>query len=52
MDGSHMLPLVRGELLTRLDRTDEARAELTRAIDLCPNPAEAGLLRRKLARLG
>ena len=26
--GSHLLPSVRGELLTRLGRTDEARSEL------------------------
>ena len=31
--GSHLLPSVRGELLTRLGRPDEARSELERAVD-------------------
>ncbi len=30
--GSHLLPSVRGELLTRLGRTEEARSELARAV--------------------
>ena len=31
LPGSHLLPSVRGELLARLGRDDEARAELERA---------------------
>jgi RNA polymerase sigma factor (sigma-70 family) len=47
--GSHLLPGVRGELLTRLGRVDEARRELTAAIELCRNERERGVLQRKLA---
>lgn len=49
---SHLLPTVRGELLTRLGRTDEARAELERAVRLCGNEREREVLRRKLTDLG
>jgi RNA polymerase sigma factor (sigma-70 family) len=49
---SHLLPSVRGELLTRLGRTDEARAELERAVRLCGNGRERAVLQRKLADLG
>jgi RNA polymerase sigma factor (sigma-70 family) len=48
MPGSHLLPSVRGELLTRLGRTDEARAELERAVALCGNARERAVLRRKI----
>ncbi|HEY3506354.1 MAG TPA: DUF6596 domain-containing protein [Actinocatenispora sp.] len=48
---SHLLPAVRGELLTRLGRTEEARVELDRATKLCGNEAERTVLRRKLAAL-
>ncbi|WP_242910802.1 RNA polymerase sigma factor [Actinomadura terrae] len=48
---SHLLPSVRGELLTRLGRTDEARAELERAVALCGNDRERTLLEKKLAAL-
>ncbi|GAA4205570.1 RNA polymerase sigma factor [Actinocatenispora rupis] len=51
LDGSHLLPSVRGELLTRLGRTDEARAELARAVRLCGNDRERLLLSRKLDAL-
>ena len=50
--GSHLLPSVRGELLTRLGRHDDARRELARAVELCGNERERALLRRKLADLG
>jgi RNA polymerase sigma factor (sigma-70 family) len=50
--GSHLLPAVRGELLTRLGRADAARAELTAAIGLCGNDSERAVLQRKLADLG
>jgi RNA polymerase sigma-70 factor (ECF subfamily) len=44
----HRLPAVRGQLLLRLGRTDEARAELERALDACGNEAERVSLRRLL----
>lgn len=46
--GSHLLPSVRGELLTRLGRTDEARAELEQAVALCTNLRERAVLEAKL----
>jgi predicted RNA polymerase sigma factor len=49
---SHLLPSVRGELLTRLGHVEDARRELERAVRLCRNDRERGLLRRKLAELG
>jgi RNA polymerase sigma factor (sigma-70 family) len=48
---SHLLPSVRGELLTRLGRTDEARTELEHAIRLCGNERERAVLQRKLTDL-
>lgn len=50
--GSHLLPSVRGELLARLGRADDARTELEAAVALCANERERGLLRRKIDRLG
>ena len=50
LSGSHLLPAVRGELLSRLGRTDEARADFERALDLCGNEAERALLRDKITR--
>ncbi|WP_396452333.1 RNA polymerase sigma factor [Actinomadura sp.] len=49
--GSHLLPTVRGELLTRLGRPAEARAELERAAGLCRNERERTVLERKIAAL-
>jgi RNA polymerase sigma factor (sigma-70 family) len=49
LPGSHLLPSVRGELLARLGRYDEARAELARAVDLCGSEPERTVLRRKIA---
>ncbi|MHA6617193.1 RNA polymerase sigma factor [Pseudonocardia sp. DLS-67] len=51
LPGSHLLPSVRGELLARLGRTEEARAELARAAGLCGNARERELLERKRAAL-
>ncbi len=48
---SHLLPSVRGELLIRLRRYDEARVELSAAIELCGNDAERGVLEEKLHKL-
>ncbi|MEU4238476.1 DUF6596 domain-containing protein [Actinoplanes sp. NPDC026619] len=50
--GSHLLPTVRGELLSRLGRTAEARAELELAARLCANTQERAVLLRKAAVLG
>ncbi|MFI5896755.1 RNA polymerase sigma factor [Actinoplanes sp. NPDC051513] len=50
--GSHLLPTVRGELLTRLGRIAEARAELELAARLCGNARERSVLLRKAAALG
>ncbi|GAA3448110.1 RNA polymerase sigma factor [Planomonospora venezuelensis] len=52
LQGSHLLPGVRGELLTRLGRAEEARTELERAVRLCGNGRERAVLERKLAALG
>jgi predicted RNA polymerase sigma factor len=52
LSGSHLLPIVRGELLSRLGRIDEARREIELAVRLCGNERERGLLQRKLAALG
>ncbi|BCT94108.1 RNA polymerase subunit sigma-24 [Lysobacter helvus] len=43
----HLLPSVRGDLLAKLGRTDEARGEFTRAAALARNAREAALLRRR-----
>jgi predicted RNA polymerase sigma factor len=51
LSNSHLLPSVRGELLTRMGRTDEARTELERAVGLCGNQRERMVLERKLADL-
>ena len=49
--GSHLLPSVRGELLARLGRVEDARAALLEAADLTRNAREAALLRRKAEAL-
>ncbi|MFD6353744.1 RNA polymerase sigma factor [Nocardia tengchongensis] len=49
---SHLLASVRGELLAKLGRRDEARAAFARAIDRCRNDRERALLEGKLAELG
>lgn len=52
LTGSHLLPSVRGELLTRLGRPDEARSEIALAVRLCGNARERTMLGRRLAALG
>ncbi|MFB2596437.1 RNA polymerase sigma factor [Herbiconiux sp. P17] len=47
--GSHLLPAVRAEILTRLGRHPEAREEYLRAASLCGNAAERALLEQKAA---
>lgn len=49
---SHLLPSVRGELLSRLGRDTEARAELTEAVARCGNDRERAVLERKVESLG
>lgn len=49
--GSHMLPAVRGEMLTRLGRRDDARSALLQAVALCGNAAERAVLERKVDEL-
>jgi len=52
LQGSHLLPSVRGELLARLGLTDEAREEFDLAVRLCGNEREQGVLRGKRDALG
>ncbi|MEU1802575.1 DUF6596 domain-containing protein [Streptomyces sp. NPDC019937] len=47
----HLLPSVRGDLLERLGRRAEARAEFERAASLTRNAAERRLLRERAERL-
>ncbi len=48
----HLLPSVRGDLLARLDRGDEARAEFMRAASLVRNTRERDLLLARARMLG
>jgi len=43
----HLLPSVRGDLLARLGRAEEARTEFARAAEMTQNHAERELLRRR-----
>ena len=45
----HLLPAVRGDLLRKLGRAVEARAEFERAASLTENVAERNLLQRRAA---
>jgi predicted RNA polymerase sigma factor len=47
----HRLPGVRGQLLAKVGRTDEARAELAHAVQLCDNDPERAHLADRLAAL-
>ncbi|HLU97736.1 MAG TPA: RNA polymerase sigma factor [Thermobifida alba] len=49
--GSYLLPSVRGELLARLGRGDEAREELRRAAELTGNEQQRAVLLDKIAAL-
>lgn len=51
LSASHLLPSVRGELLARLGRNDEAAEELKSAAELATNGRERTVLREKAARL-
>ncbi len=52
LDDYRYLHATRGELLRRLERTDEARDALRRALELVHDDAERRLLQRRLATLG
>ena len=47
----HLLPSVRGDLLAKLGRADEARAEFERAAALTRNARERALLLERAAAL-
>ncbi|MFN8202899.1 MAG: RNA polymerase sigma factor [Solirubrobacteraceae bacterium] len=47
----HLLPSVRADILVRLERFDEAHAELLRAAELCGNDRERDLLLARAAAL-
>ena len=47
LDNYHLLPAVRGDLLAKLGRGDEARAEFERAAGLTRNVREQDLLRER-----
>jgi RNA polymerase sigma factor (sigma-70 family) len=51
LEGYHLLPSVRGDLLAKLGRYDEARAELERAASLTRNARERKLLLDRIAGL-
>jgi RNA polymerase sigma-70 factor, ECF subfamily len=50
--GYHLLPTVRGDLLAKLGRVEEARAECERAASLTHNARERELLLERAASLG
>ena len=45
--GYHLLPAVRGDLLEKLGRADEAREEFTRAASMTRNEAERAVLQKR-----
>jgi predicted RNA polymerase sigma factor len=49
LEGYHLLPSVRGDLLEKLGRFDEARAEFERAASLTRNEAVRRLLAERAA---
>jgi len=51
LDDYHYLHATRGELLRQLGRRDEARAAISRALELAHDPAERRLLERRLTDL-
>jgi len=52
LQGYHLLPSVRGDLLGKIGRLDEARAEFQRAAALTRNARERDLLLRRAAECG
>jgi predicted RNA polymerase sigma factor len=51
LEGYHLLPSVRGALLARLGRVDEARAKIERTASLTRNARERKLLLERAARI-
>ena len=49
LEGYHLLPAVRGDLLSRLGRADEAAAEFERAAQLTRNERERAVLQERAA---
>jgi RNA polymerase sigma factor (sigma-70 family) len=49
LEGLHLVPAVRADFLSRLGRSDEARAELERAATLTKNERERALLLKRAA---
>jgi RNA polymerase sigma factor (sigma-70 family) len=49
LSGYHLLPTVRGDLLERLGRLADARAEFERALTLTQNTRERGVLLQRIA---
>ena len=52
LEGYHLLPSVRGDLLSKLGRFEEARAEFERAAELARNSRERDLLLDRAASCG
>jgi RNA polymerase sigma-70 factor, ECF subfamily len=52
LQGLHLLPAARADLLARAGRTEEAVAELRRAVALAPTEHERRQLDRRIAELG
>ena len=51
LNGYHLLPSVRGDLLSRLGRNVEARTEIERAASLTQNVREREMLLKRVAEL-
>jgi RNA polymerase sigma-70 factor, ECF subfamily len=51
LEGYHLLPSVRADLLAKLGRTEEARAELARAAGMTRNVRERRMLEQRAAEL-
>lgn len=51
LEGYHLLHSTRADLLKRLGRTEEARAEYVRALELAANETERSFLKRRLAAI-
>jgi len=49
LENYHLLPAVRGDLLEKLGRLDEARAEFKRAADMTRNAKERELLLQRIS---
>ena len=52
LDGYHLLPAARGDMLRRLGRREEAARAYRRAYDLAGTDAERRYLERRLAEAG